>query len=66
MAHNYAKSRKPRETLEVCIEKMVQGGEGMARRPDGRVCFVKGALPGERCRVEITLSKKDFARGFAV
>lgn len=66
MARNYAKSRKPRETLEVCIEKMVQGGEGMARLPDGRVCFVKGALPGERCRVEITLSKKDFARGFAV
>ena len=63
MAHNYAKSRKPHETLEVCIEKMVQGGEGMARLPDGRVCFVKGALPGERCRVEITLSKKDFARG---
>ena len=66
MAHNYAKSRKPRETLDVCIEKMVQGGEGMARLPDGRVCFVKGALPGEHCRVEITLSKKDFARGFAV
>ena len=66
MAHNYAKSRKPRETLEVCIEKMVQGGESMARLPDGRVCFVKGALPGERCRVEITLSKKDFARGVAV
>lgn len=66
MARNYAKSRKPREESEVLIEKMVQGGEGMARLPDGRVCFVKGALPGERCRVEITLSKKDFARGVAM
>ena len=34
-----------REVDEVRIEKMVQGGEGMARLPDGRVCFVAGALP---------------------
>ena len=38
-----------REVFEVRIEKMVQGGEGMARLPDGRVCFVAGALPGELC-----------------
>ena len=48
---------------ELSIEKLVQGGEGLARLPDGRVCFVRGGLPGERCRVELTVGKKDFARG---
>lgn len=48
---------------ELSIEKLVQGGEGLARLPDGRVCFVQGGLPGERCRVELTAGKKDFARG---
>ena len=42
---------------------MVQGGEGMARLPDGRVCFVQGGLPGELCQVELLQNKKDFTRG---
>ena len=48
------------------IIKMVQGGDGMARLPDGRVCFVQGALPGELCEVELTFQKKDFTRGRVV
>lgn len=52
--------------MELRIEKMVQGGEGLARLPDGRVCFVAGALPGELCDVLVTFQKKDFARGRAV
>lgn len=55
-----------REVFEVRIEKMVQGGKGMARLPDGRVCFVAGALPGEFCKVAVTFTKKDFARGHVV
>ena len=51
---------------ELSIEKLVQGGEGLARLPDGRVCFVRGGLPGERCQVELTTGKKDFARGRVV
>ena len=51
---------------ELSIEKLVQGGEGLARLDDGRVCFVRGGLPGERCRVELTTGKKDFARGRVV
>jgi 23S rRNA (uracil1939-C5)-methyltransferase len=51
---------------ELSIEKLVQGGEGLARLSDGRVCFVRGGLPGERCRVELTAGKKDFARGRVV
>ena len=48
------------------IEKMVQGGEGMARLEDGRVCFVAGALPGELCKVRLTFQKKDFTKGRVV
>ena len=55
-----------REVFEVRIEKMVQGGEGLARLADGRVCFVAGALPGELCKVAVTFTKKDFARGHVV
>lgn len=51
---------------ELRIEKMVQGGEGMARLPDGRVCFVQGGLPGELCKVELLQNKKDFTRGRVV
>lgn len=35
----------------------------MARDADGRVVFVRGALPGEQVDVEIESAKKDFARG---
>ena len=52
--------------LDLRIEKLVQGGEGMARLPDGRVCFVQGALPGELCTVELLQNKKDFTRGRVV
>ena len=80
MSRNFYKPGRPRrptpnrpaflkpacETFEVRIEKMVQGGEGMARLPDGRVCFVAGALPGELCKVTLTFAKKDFTRGRVV
>lgn len=57
---------KARTFVELRIEKMVQGGEGLAHLADGRVCFVKNALPGELCKVMLTLQKKDFTRGSAV
>lgn len=52
--------------LDLRIEKLVQGGEGLARLPDGRVCFVQGGLPGELCSVELLQNKKDFTRGRVV
>jgi 23S rRNA (uracil1939-C5)-methyltransferase len=47
------------------IEKLVPGGEGLARH-DGRVVFVPGVLPGEEVSVEFTETKKDFARARVV
>ena len=47
----------------VTIERLVAGGDGMARLADGRVVFIGGTITGERVNVEITTNKKDFARG---
>jgi 23S rRNA (uracil1939-C5)-methyltransferase len=49
------------ELVEVTIEKVVAGGEGLARHA-GKVVFVPLALPGERVIVKIVQSKRDFAR----
>ena len=61
-----ALSRPSLAPVQLRIIKMVQGGDGMARLPDGRVCFVQGALPGELCEVVLTFQKKDFTRGRVV
>jgi 23S rRNA (uracil1939-C5)-methyltransferase len=47
----------------VAIERVVAGGDGLAREQSGRVVFVPGTLPGEVVDVEITTAKRDFARG---
>ncbi|MFM9121550.1 MAG: TRAM domain-containing protein, partial [Actinomycetota bacterium] len=47
---------------KVSVERMVAGGDGMARLADGRVVFIDGAITGERVSIEITANKKDFAR----
>ena len=52
--------------LTVRPERLVAGGEAMARDDDGRVVFVRGALPGELVEVEVSIAKKDFAKGVAV
>jgi 23S rRNA (uracil1939-C5)-methyltransferase len=44
------------------IERLVAGGDAMARDTDGRVVFVDGALPGETADVEFIEEKRDFAR----
>jgi 23S rRNA (uracil1939-C5)-methyltransferase len=49
--------------MQLTPERLVAGGDAMARDVDGRVVFVEGALPGEVVEVEIDTAKKDFARG---
>jgi len=46
---------------EVVIEKLVAGGDGLARG-EGKVIFVRGALPGETLRIRVLESKKDFEK----
>jgi 23S rRNA (uracil1939-C5)-methyltransferase len=47
--------------MEILIEKLVPGGEGLGFH-EGKAVFVPGTIPGERVRVSIVESKKDFAR----
>ncbi len=49
--------------MRLTLDRLVAGGDAMARDGDGRVVFVAGALPGEVVEVEIDAAKKDFARG---
>jgi 23S rRNA (uracil1939-C5)-methyltransferase len=44
-------------------DRLVAGGDALARDDEGRVVFIEGALPGEVVEVEVETSKKDFARG---
>src|SRR5207244_1079290 len=54
---------KPRrgDTLELAIEDLAFGGEGVGRA-DGYVVFVRGGLPGDRLRVTRTESRARYAR----
>lgn len=52
-------------SFDVHIEKIVAGGDGLARH-GGRVIFVPATAPGERHRVEIVHEKKDYLRGKSV
>jgi 23S rRNA (uracil1939-C5)-methyltransferase len=53
-------------SIEVRAEKMAAGGDAIARLADGRVAFVRGALPDELVAIEIVQSKKDFVRAEVV
>ncbi len=49
--------------LELTTEgRLAQGGEAVARAPDGRVVFVRGAAPFERVRARVTETKPRFLR----
>lgn len=51
------------EIIEVTIEKMIFGGDGLARVQQGFVVFAPFAAEGERVRVRITERKAHHARG---
>jgi len=50
--------------LTLTIEKMVFGGQGLARL-DGKACFVWNALPGEVVEAELLKNKKDYCEAIA-
>jgi 23S rRNA (uracil1939-C5)-methyltransferase len=53
-------------SLSIRTDRLVAGGDAMGRDEDGRVVFVRGALPGELVEVELDVEKRDFAKGWAV
>src|SRR3954449_9808903 len=52
--------------LELTVDRLAYGGNGVARREDGYVVFVAGAVPGDRVRAEVGKSKKAYAEARAV
>lgn len=52
--------------MQLSPDRLVAGGDAMARDADGRVVFIEGALPGEVVEVDIRTAKKDFARATLV
>jgi 23S rRNA (uracil1939-C5)-methyltransferase len=48
--------------MELEAGALVAGGDAIGRMPSGKVIFVDGALPGERVEVELTDTRKDYAR----
>ncbi len=48
--------------MNLTIEKMIYGGDGLARNPEGKTVFVPFVLPGEEVEVTILEEKTGFAR----
>jgi 23S rRNA (uracil1939-C5)-methyltransferase len=55
---------KPRrgETVEVSIDDLAFGGEGVGRL-DGYVMFVPGGIPGDRLRIRVVETRARYGRG---
>lgn len=50
---------------EVRIDKLVHGGQGIGTLADGRRVFVWNALPGEKVKVGLIKTKRNYAEGIA-
>ena len=50
-----------KETLE--ITALAYGGKAVGRRSNGKVCFLPGALPGEKVLLSITEEQKNYSLG---
>ena len=48
------------------VTELAVGGDGVGRDADGRVVFVRGALPGETVAVEVVAEHRQHARAVAV
>ena len=44
------------------IDRIAYRGAGVARAPDGAVCFVPGTCPGELVEAEVTEERKTFRK----
>jgi len=55
-------NNKKRSSYELDIESVAYGGAGVGRREDGKVVFVKYAMPGERVLVREKKERSDYVR----
>jgi 23S rRNA (uracil1939-C5)-methyltransferase len=54
------------DELVLTVDRLAYGGNGVARREDGFVVFVAGAVPGDRVRAVVGKSKKAYAEARSV
>ncbi len=54
------------DSARLRIERVVAGGDALAREDGGRVIFVPGALPDEVVDVQLVAAKRDFARSVLI
>ncbi len=50
------------ETIELTIERMSNSADAIATLPEGKICFIKDAVPGDVVEAQITQNTKNFAR----
>ena len=65
MASNKSTALKTGDLVQVTIEKVAHGGHFIARH-DGAVIFVRHAIPGENCTIQITSTGTSFNRADVV
>ncbi len=65
MASNKSSALKTGDLIQVTIEKVAHGGHFIARH-DGAVIFVRHAIPGEKCTIQITSTGSSFNRADVV
>ncbi len=53
-------------TVQLRPDRFAAGGEAIARDADGRIVFVRGALPGETVIAELVHEKRDWARAHVI
>ena len=53
----------PGDPDALLVESLDLEGQGVARRADGKVVFIEGALPGERVRAAIARRKNQWEQG---
>ncbi len=50
------------DSFETVIDKLVTGGAGLGRTPEGLAAFIAGVVPGERVRARVIHRKKGFVQ----
>ena len=65
MASNKSSALKIGDLIELTIEKVAHGGHFIARH-EGAVIFVRHAIPGEKCTIEITSTGSSINRADVV
>ena len=65
MASNKSSALKTGDLVQITIEKVAHGGHFIARH-EGAVIFVRHAIPGESCTIQITSTGSSFNRADVV